>query len=237
MLWPLGKMWSIEAVLLYNGAALLILSHLDWLLKRYTAAGRHSTRWFRLHSLANIIIATAAHSDVMDCLQDPARSSETTSTEWARAFALSLHIYHALAFHLRSEDWWHHVISVYICAPVCIVNDTKAFSVNYFFCTGAPGAIDYAALSLVRSGHIPRLTQKRLGSYLNAYVRMPGGCYGAYLIARNAFSAPGGWSPGLAATAMILYVNSAHYGRQAIASSAAAEAVARLKPRTPIAET
>lgn len=216
--------------MLYNCAALLMLWQMDWLLKRYAAPGRDSTRWFRLHSLGNIIVAAAAYSDMIDCLWDPARSGETTNTEWARAFALSLHVYHALAFRLRSEDWWHHVASVYICAPVCIVNDTKAFSVNYFFCTGAPGAIDYAALSLVRSGHLPRLTQKRLGSYLNAYVRMPGGCYGAYLIARNALTAPGGWRPGLAATAIILYVNSAHYGRQAIASSAVAGLVPRLTP-------
>jgi len=40
--------------------------------------------------------------------------------------------------------------------------------------SGLPGALDYAMLSLVKTGRLPRLTEKKLNRVINTYLRLPG---------------------------------------------------------------
>ena len=43
------------------------------------------------------------------------------------------------------------------------------------------------ARTLVRTKYISRIKQKQIASYLNTYIRMPGGCIGSYLVFKDAF--------------------------------------------------
>lgn len=208
----------LYTVLVYNINAFFLIYLIDRiLLKCNISQKRESTRWFQLHTIINICIAYSVYEDIVICLYDPTKSNETTITEWGRSFALSLHIYHSIIYKLRREDWYHHIISVFLCAPMCIINNTKAVSFSYFFCTGLPGAIDYATLSLVRTNYITRIKQKQIASYLNTYVRMPGGGLGAYLIFKDAFQ-PTEIHINRIVLAFLMYLNSFYYGNQAIGS-------------------
>jgi len=89
--------------------------------------------------------------------------------------------------------------------------------VFYFFCTGLPGMIDYTVLALVKNGRVMRLTQKKIYSYINPYVRMPGGTFAASLILQDAFQSGGDVKHYTClALATIVFTNSAYYGKQAI---------------------
>ena len=205
-------------VMVYNVNAFCIIYILDSLLvKLNISRHRESTRWFQLHAIVNSWVAFFVAPDVIDCLLDPVKSNQITVTEWGRSFALSLHIYHAIFFTLRLEDWYHHIISVFLCSPMCVVNNTKAVSLCYFFCTGLPGAIDYTILSLVRTKYVTRVKQKQIASYLNTYLRMPGGCIGSYLIFKDAFQPTETYINRLF-LAFLMYLNSFYYGNQAIGS-------------------
>ena len=208
----------LYSLFIYNTNALFFIYLMDRiLLKCNISQQRESTRWFQLHAIVNMWIVYFVYNDVIECLFDPTKSNEMNSSEWGRSFALSLHIYHSLVFTLRREDWYHHITSVFLCAPMCIINNTKAVSFNYFFCTGLPGAIDYSILSLVRTKYISKIKQKKIASYLNTYIRMPGGCTGAYLIFKDAFQ-PTETHLNRILLAFIIYCNSLYYGNQAIGS-------------------
>lgn len=212
-------MYMANKELIYcNLYCIVIMYQIDALLRYFQPKNqKESIRWFQLHAIINMIITALTASDILECMQDPTRSNDIVETDWPRSLALSLHIYHCLAYTPRIEDWYHHIISVFLCAPMCIMNNTKAIAFNYFFCTGFPGGIDYIMLSLVKTNHVTRMTQKYMASLLNAYIRMPGGCIGAYLIFKDAFQ-PAGIRIDRIALSMIMYGNSTFYGRQAICS-------------------
>ena len=179
---------------------------------------RESTRWFQLHSIMNCIITWFAYPDVVECLFYPQNSNQISNNNWSRSFALSLHIYHSIVYTLRYEDWMHHILSVFLTAPFCIINNTKNMSVVYFFCTGLPGAIDYFMLNLVRTNYILKKRQKTTCSIINAYLRMPGGCYGGLLLLKDSYHA-GVFGIDKAIMALVFYCNSVYYGKQAIESA------------------
>ena len=199
--------------LAYNAASLIAIACLDCLIRTCNTQGR----WFQLHATANAVVTAFTLGDVIDCLMDHSTSNHPLTHNAAGAMALSIHIYHILAFPLRKADWIHHCFSVFLCTPLCYINTHKSVSVFYFFCTGLPGMIDYSVLALVKNGLVKRLTQKKIYSYINPYVRMPGGTLAASLILQDAIQAGGDVEQytGLA-LATIVFVNSAYYGKQAI---------------------
>ena len=80
------------------------------------------------------------------------------------------------------------------------------------------GGIDYTALALVKNDVILRRQQKKLCSWLNAYVRMPGGIFCATLILKDGLSSPSPYNYPLLILSSGLYYNATYYGKQAIES-------------------
>jgi hypothetical protein len=173
--------------------------------------------WFQLHCAANIIVAFYTYNDVLDCFNNPERSSEAISYYIAPCTTLMLHLYHVLFFKLRTDDWIHHIGSCFICTPMCLNYPKKGFAIYCFFCCGFPGAIDYMLLVLHKNDWCPKIVEKKINAYLNSYVRMPGGIIGCYLIYKDAY---------LMETTFLLYsnlslsflifMNTCYYGKQAI---------------------
>lgn len=146
---------------------------------------KYEGRWFQLHFIINFIICIFTYQDVYDCLLYPEKSIEHLRYDLAGSFAFTLHVYHTIFFTLSPIEVYHHLLSVFFCAPMCLINPTKALSCYYFFCTGLPGGIDYVLLSLVKNKRMYSLKEKYINMYLNTYIRIPGGIIASYLLFKD----------------------------------------------------
>ena len=197
-----------------NITCFIILYILDYLLKKIN----NESRWFMLHAIINYIIAITTIDDVLACIANPLVSSHPMTLDIAGNIACALHIYHCIFFKIRFEDWIHHILSCFIFIPTCVKFSSKGLSVFYFFCTGLPGSIDYIVLSLVKIGGMVKKRQKCITSSLNAYIRMPGGVFCATLLFKDGLKIYSTNSNGLELMllAVMIYVNSCFYGKQAM---------------------
>ena len=197
-----------------NVTCFTVIYILDALLKKMNC----KARWFTLHAIINFIIAMTTIDDVFACIANPMVSSYPMTLAITGNIACTLHIYHCIFFKIRFEDWMHHILSCFVFVPTCIKFSSKGLSVFYFFCTGLPGAVDYSMLSLVKTGQIIKKRQKCIASTLNAYIRMPGGVFCAALLFKDGLKIYSTDIAGLELMllAIMIYINSTFYGKQAI---------------------
>lgn len=135
-------------------------------------------RWFALHACANTVCAVASVPDVyralvtspLDCFNGP------SYTMVANAMCQAIHMYHCLAFDLRSEDIWHHVMFAGVLCGLSVPFKQQAgasINLGCFFLTGLPGGMDYIWLVLVKQGIIDKMTEKRWCVTMNVWLRGP----------------------------------------------------------------
>ena len=161
----------------YNLFAFITIKLFDKIIIYFDKRGR----WFQLHFIVNMCISCLTIEDVVDCLMNPQASNELSRYYGGATLAFMLHVYHTLYFSLNSIDVYHHVLSCFICTPMCLSYPCKGLSIYLFFATGLPGGIDYLLLSFVKNNKMSRMTEKNINSYLNTYIRIPGGVIGSYL--------------------------------------------------------
>lgn len=132
-------------------------------------------RWFKLHAAANCVIVGITINDIYSIVINPYNAFQPKHHIIDGIFTLMIHIYHCIYFELKTIDYPHHIISVFI--PMFLIpNIPYRFTSLYtFVCSGLPGGLNYLALSLVKHGHLTRLREKEISSFLNAYIRIPGG--------------------------------------------------------------
>lgn len=140
-------------------------------------------RWFKLHVLTNAITTVTSFPDAVGMLSNPLRDPDLNTSLIPPNMTLALHLYHMLVFNdLAPIDWIHHIVmtAVLLAAYMC----PHPGNTNYmiFFVNGLPGGIDYFLLLLVKYGYLDRLTEKRINSKLNIYIRSPFIIIGAYMI-------------------------------------------------------
>jgi len=173
--------------------------------------------WFQMHSIVNFIIVYLSYGDVYDCLVNPNYSIKPCSNLLAGSFALMLHVYHSYSYRLTHIDRLHHGISVFLATPLCILYQTKGISMYYFFGTGLPGGIDYLLLSLVKQGKLGALNEKKINSYLNTFIRIPGLVLTSYLIWKDSINNPSKiltYSNKL--LSLLVFLNGTIFGKMAI---------------------
>lgn len=139
-----------------------------------------TTRWFFLHSIINFIVVYYSLPDLFTCFSD---SMNCYKINWnynsikVYNYATLLHIYHCMFFNLTKDDYLHHILMVLICGSLCYYLKSIISSFALFFLTGLPGAIDYMLLYLVKINKIDTITEKRVYTFLSAYIRAPGCTY------------------------------------------------------------
>jgi hypothetical protein len=203
----------INSFIIYNGLSffMILCVHRSLLLFNKEAI------WFQLHSVINCVIALCTYSDVFECLNDPSSSNEELSFYIAPCMVLMLHLYHALYFELRTADWLHHIGSCFFCTPMALNYPKKGFAFYCFFCSGFPGAIDYALLALYKNKYCPKIVEKKANAYLNSYIRIPGGVIGSYLIYKDSFyMETSALHYSNIILSFLIYVNTCYYGKEAI---------------------
>jgi hypothetical protein len=140
--------------------------------------------WFGLHAFANLFVVVFAIPDVIYTLQDPmsglsARGCDDrmwACNDMAASAIVAIHMYHCLAYrNLTADDWFHHILFCTTILPMHFAFTWGVWSnMLCFFISGLPGGIDYALLTLVKTGVIHSMTEKRINVYLNMWVRGPG---------------------------------------------------------------
>lgn len=178
------------------------------------------SRWFMLHAVTNIAISYITIQDVISCILQPSHSSQQPSMLFVGNIAFMLHLYHCIMFKLRLQDWLHHILSCFIFIPTCMNYTSKGLSVFYFFCTGFPGAIDYMYLSLEKEKFIAKKKRKQMTSFINAYIRMPGGIMASSLLFKDSIICYQRKFIGvdLNILSIMIYINSCFYAKQAMES-------------------
>lgn len=153
-----------------------------------------NVRWFFIHFIINCIVSYYGFSDLLFCLQNFGLCGTTSwiSGSIAYGLAVSLHIYHIIAFKLTAIDWLHHTLTALISTPIMLLYCQYSSAVMaLWFMSGFPGAIDYFLLWLVKMGYLAADIEKKVYIALSVWLRAPG-CIIASLLGSTAlFMLPG----------------------------------------------
>tara|TARA_B100000902_G_scaffold48234_1_gene55315 strand:- start:3500 stop:4156 length:657 start_codon:yes stop_codon:yes gene_type:complete len=176
-----------------------------------------NARWFKLHACVNSLIVGLTIDNVYMMIQNPQCGFDKKNTHIDGIFTVALHIYHCLFFKLKTIDYYHHGFSVFI--PVLLVpNITYRFnSLYYFTLSGLPGGLDYLALTMVKYDYMDKITEKKVSSLLNSYIRMPLGTIASFYTYTAAVNEkdPIIFSS-LSIMCFLIYYNVSYFGKLAI---------------------
>ncbi len=193
---------------------LLVIRNIDHGLCRHYS---NKARWFQLHFVMNMFVTAFCLSDIRDIVYDVNESYQPLSDHIAGSIALQLHVYHTLFFELTTIDKYHHISSVFLCFPPSILFNKKILSLFFFIGSGLPGGIDYLLLTLVKNNKMNYLTEKKWSSYINAYIRMPGGAICSFLTFTAVLNSPDIYVQTTGAfLSFISFTNTAYFGKLAI---------------------
>eukprot|EP01104_Vermistella_antarctica_P015620 TRINITY_DN5176_c0_g1_i1.p1 TRINITY_DN5176_c0_g1~~TRINITY_DN5176_c0_g1_i1.p1 ORF type:complete len:220 (-),score=47.34 TRINITY_DN5176_c0_g1_i1:99-758(-) len=136
------------------------------------------SRYFALHATANAIAVVAAFPDMRRALLDePLNSFNGSSCSMVANSAIcAIHLYHCVAFALRAEDIFHHLVFTSILCGLAVPFKQVggvANNLGCFFLSGLPGGVDYVLLVLVAQGYMEKMTQKLWCTRINVWMRGP----------------------------------------------------------------
>lgn len=136
-----------------------------------------TAKWFYVHSIMNAIVMYYASKDIQLMIKNfnwIPHLKWTENTEIVFTYSTLLHIYHSIFFTITKNDLFHHLLMVFICAPLTYMTNSIITSFALFFLSGFPGFIDYMLLYFVKLNLIDSLTEKYIYIYLTTWIRNPG---------------------------------------------------------------
>lgn len=134
-------------------------------------------RYFFIHFVVNLYVTVACIPDIVACILDigECATNEWLNGYWPYGVAVSLHIYHIIAFKLTQMDWIHHGVTVIIGTPVLLICTRTCLAVTaLWFMSGFPGAIDYCLLWLVKLGYVKAEFERSAYVAISVWLRAPG---------------------------------------------------------------
>ena len=201
-----------------------------------------STTWYVLHAIVNLAVICPLTFPAFYQLDQPQNTvlAPPGSVDQSHVAAIALmHLYHAVAFPMKAEDWFHHLLFIPFnqfayWLPLLLdwpVHWGPAISVQHFFMCGLPGGLDYCCLALRKQGLLEVGTQKKLQVAVNVWIRVPGGLFSCSIILLHLLSAqqapPTYSSPLLLADILLMTFNCLYYMQRVIQ----AETMYRIIPR------
>lgn len=133
----------------------------------------NAIRWFVLHSITNLIIVITSFMDMKNLLINPLHQESTLLTNYPRILTIGLHFYHLIAFKIEFIDYLHHFLMIGALSSTYYYSDLVMTNYFLFFMTGITGMFDYMMLALVKLNIMNKITEKRINSMLNNYIRYP----------------------------------------------------------------
>lgn len=137
------------------------------------ASHKNETHWWLLHILCNIVVASLVWSDIMILYDAPEKGADITSRD-ASIFAVSVHVYHSVAFSLSWEDRFHHTMFAGIMGGLTASFPSHASNAALFFLSGLPGGLIYFLLVARRCGSLQIVNEPLFSAIVNMFVRLLG---------------------------------------------------------------
>jgi hypothetical protein len=152
--------------------------------KLFLFSVRKSAKWFLLHFIGNMIIVLYATNDLINAIYDPLHALLGNYTLEPTIFAIVLHIHHLFFYtNISFDDIIHHFGFVLTLGLIAMLwSWGPATNVMLFFMCGLPGGLDYLLLALVKLELIESITEKKLNTYINLYIRSPGILFTVFLL-------------------------------------------------------
>ena len=133
--------------------------------------------YYIIHSIHNALIVYSTAPEVWQTLTDISSVQTSPINYYALELCLALHCYHVAYYwrKFRYDDWLHHGLMICVALPIGgLLPSGTLLGYSLFFTTGLPGGIDYALLFLTRNNWILRVTEKKINTWLNIWIRSPG---------------------------------------------------------------
>jgi len=153
------------------------------------------SRWFALHTIANIVVCITAVNPVFTTLADPAHSADGikynntsmfgSASNFPLVMIIAAHFYHMVMFDdLNKDDYFHHLMFIPTMGiPGLMYNWGPCQSFLCLFISGLPGGIEYFFLALSKLGFVNDKTfLKKVAALQNAWCRWPGIILASYHI-------------------------------------------------------
>lgn len=180
------------------------------------------SRWFQLHFIGNMFICYFSGQNLLQLRNMTPESlieyNENTMICCIMTFVL--HFYHTLFFKMSNTDFYHHLYFVFltgIMLGIIYPNIYLPISISTFFITGLPGGIVYFLLCLQKRNWITKSTQKEIHSYVDTYIRIPGGILAAILNYYASILSSGFYTQWVYfMMGLLAYINVTYYGKMAI---------------------
>ncbi len=191
----------------------LLLSSIPFIDFFLTKTLGKTSRWFQLHAVVNLMIMYLVIPDTLEILIRPSLPLPPRSpvVDMALTLVCGCHMYHFVIETLTPMEIWHHVLFVAMSIPAVYYFQSQIIAPVLFAGCGFPGAIEYTMLSLVKHKRIMSITQKRVSSWINNYIRGPIGIYSATIAYVDTPI-----SPVVYYVCFLIYLNSTIFSKMAV---------------------
>lgn len=159
---------------------LAILIPLVYVLDRLVARRYFAkSSWFALHTMVNAIVILTALPDFLLFFIQPMELITRDEIYSRIPFLMNfvIHIYHIISYFQDLDwlDWLHHGVMTLVMSPIVfLVDPGPVLNFNHMFILGFPGMLDYAILVMVKYQKIRSITEKRINTILNVWIRAGG---------------------------------------------------------------
>jgi hypothetical protein len=143
----------------------------------YKLGDKVQGKYYLVHSIHNAIMTYMVLPDMYNMYFDFCNFETHESNLIPAIMTMALHIYHIILYlpKLRSIDWIHHILMVGIALPIALCYSRGSIlNHSLFYTCGVPGCIDYMLLFLSRNNVIKSMTEKKINTWLNVWLRAPG---------------------------------------------------------------
>lgn len=147
--------------------------------------------YYLVHAIHNGFIVYYTLPDVINTITDYKHLHTYPTNMTAILLCFALHVYHTAIYYkkFRKDDWLHHILMICVALPIPLFYESNTLiGYSLFFTTGLPGGIDYALLFAVRNNLLNKMTEKKINSWLNTWIRSPGCISHAIVVAITLFS-------------------------------------------------
>jgi hypothetical protein len=146
--------------------------------------------FYLVHAIHNGFIVYYTLPDVVNTITNYKYLHTYPTNMTAILLCFALHIYHTILYYkkFRYDDWLHHILMICFALPIPLIYESHTLiGYSLFFTTGLPGGIDYALLFAVRNNLLNKMTEKKINSWLNTWIRSPGCISNALIVTISLF--------------------------------------------------
>lgn len=177
--------WTFIPVMTKICGSLAFFGCLHQIYQSHFKFEKKQTMWYLIHFSGNAIIVISTAYDMVFSFLHPLSSADHLTdyhsyscfSSYPIYLMVALHLFHIIYYYhdLVTLDWIHHGLNCGIIGGLCISYlQCRLSNHGLFFMCGLPGGIDYALLFANDLGYINRITEKKINTYLNMYIRLPG---------------------------------------------------------------